>query len=131
MKRILDLELDNIKLKERIIVLEQKLEKRTDDQQAARKETNKLKRELEKLRAEQNIPMVKSHSLNVRLSTNLRVFSYFGVCVYVCLCMFRAETACTSTSTAGEHKALMLLLLLLPLGQFQLYTQCVYLCVVG
>lgn len=57
MKRILDLELDNIKLKERIIVLEQKLEKRTDDQQAARKETNKLKRELEKLRAEQNIPM--------------------------------------------------------------------------
>lgn len=84
MKRILDLELDKTKLTETVKVLEEKLEERTDALQAALKESNKLKRELEKLHGKQSAPAVQSNSLNVRSSTNLCFFIHSRIC----LCVF-------------------------------------------
>lgn len=70
-KKWLDLDIETIKAKDRIRYLETKLEKKTDDLNAARKESKRYKLEVEKLNS---LPQIRSESLNVS-----HIFSYFSL----------------------------------------------------
>lgn len=67
MKKNLDLEIENMRFKDKIRALEDKLEEKTDDLKIAREKMADLQRQLEKNHAERIHPMIHSNSLNVSL----------------------------------------------------------------
>lgn len=65
LKRILDMEIELLRAKEKIKHLEEKLENKTTELKSARKETNYFKREFAKLKDKDCDPMIRSSSFNV------------------------------------------------------------------